>query len=134
MHGGLLSTRTPGRASTRCAMAVALLLLGLLVGGCANASAGMESVAYVMPAFRLQGEVVAGFAAFTNHLSYLPHSGSVLSELADELAGYVSTPGSLHFPVDQPLPRPLGERRIEARLRRLRQRGASPSASASPAT
>ena len=79
-------------------------------------------------------KVVAGFAAFTNHLSYLPHSGSVLSELADDLAGYMSTPGSLHFPNDQPLPRALVEKLIDVRLRQVRQPGAPPSASASPAT
>ena len=79
-----------------------------------------QCISYGMPAFRLHGKVVAGFAAFTNHLSYLPHSGSVLSALADDLAGYVSTPGSLHFPIDQPLPRPLVEKLIEVRLRQLR--------------
>lgn len=93
-----------------------------------------QCISYGMPAFRLQGKVVAGFAAFTNHLSYLPHSGSVLSELADDLAGYMSTPGSLHFPNDQPLPRALVEKLIDVRLRQVRQPGAPPSASASPAT
>jgi uncharacterized protein YdhG (YjbR/CyaY superfamily) len=88
-----------------------------------------QCISYRMPAFRLHGKVVAGFAAFTNHLSYLPHSGSVLSVLADDLAGYVSTPGSLHFPVDQPLPRSLVEKLIEVRLREVRQRGASRSVS-----
>ena len=39
-----------------------------------------------------------------NHLAYLPHSGSVLSELADDLVGYERTAGSLHFAVDEPLP------------------------------
>jgi len=79
-----------------------------------------QCISYRMPAFRLHGKVVAGFAAFTNHLSYLPHSGSVLSQLADDLSGYVSTPGALHFPVDQPLPRPLVEKLIEVRLRQMR--------------
>jgi uncharacterized protein YdhG (YjbR/CyaY superfamily) len=88
-----------------------------------------QCISYGVPGFRLHGKVVAGFAAFTNHLSYLPHSGSVLSVLADDLAGYVSTPGSLHFPVDQPLPRSLVEKLIEVRLREVRQRGASRSAS-----
>ena len=37
-----------------------------------------QCISYGMPAFRLQGKVVAGFAAF-KHLSYLPHSGSVLA-------------------------------------------------------
>jgi uncharacterized protein YdhG (YjbR/CyaY superfamily) len=88
-----------------------------------------QCISYGVPGFRLHGKVVAGFAAFTNHLSYLPHSGSVLSVLADDLAGYVSTPGSLHFPVDQPMPRSLVEKLIEVRLREVRQRGASRSAS-----
>jgi uncharacterized protein YdhG (YjbR/CyaY superfamily) len=79
-----------------------------------------QCISYGVPAFRLHGKVIAGFAAFTNHLSYLPHSGSVLPELADDLAGYVRTPGSLHFPVDQPLPRPLVEKLIEVRLRQVR--------------
>ena len=48
-----------------------------------------QCISYGMPAFRLQGKVVAGFAAFKNHLSYFPHSGSVLAELKDETAGYV---------------------------------------------
>lgn len=34
-----------------------------------------EIIAYGAPAFRLNGKVVAGFAAFKNHVSYLPHSG-----------------------------------------------------------
>ena len=32
-------------------------------------------ISYGMPAFGLRGKTVAGFAAFKNHLSYLPHSG-----------------------------------------------------------
>jgi uncharacterized protein YdhG (YjbR/CyaY superfamily) len=42
-----------------------------------------ECISYGMPAFRVEGKVVAGFAAFKNHLSYLPHSGSVLLALAE---------------------------------------------------
>jgi len=40
-----------------------------------------EVIPYGMPAFRLNGKVIAGFAAFKNHLAYLPHSGSVLAAL-----------------------------------------------------
>src|SRR5260370_22451717 len=35
-----------------------------------------EVISYSMPAFRLNGNVIVGFAAFKNHLAYLPHSGS----------------------------------------------------------
>ena len=44
-----------------------------------------QVISYRVPAFRIGGETVAGFAAFRDHLSYLPFSGSVLSDLADEL-------------------------------------------------
>ena len=78
-----------------------------------------QGISYQMPAFRKDGKVVAGFAAFKSHLAYLPHSGSVLNQLSGELAGYKMTEGSLHFPVDRPLPKPLVERLIEIRLRQL---------------
>src|SRR6478609_1296157 len=45
-----------------------------------------EGISYGMPAFRVDGKVVAGFAAFKNHLAYLPHSGEVLMVLGDRLA------------------------------------------------
>lgn len=78
-----------------------------------------ECISYGMPAFRVHGKVVAGFAAFTHHVSYLPHSGSVLTALSSELAGYESTTGSLHIPVDSPLPLPLVRSLIEKRLEQL---------------
>ncbi len=78
-----------------------------------------EGISYGMPAFRVGGKVVAGFAAFKNHLAYLPHSGSVLAELADELAGYEYTSGSLHFAIDEPLPDDLVGRLVEAKLAQL---------------
>lgn len=78
-----------------------------------------QCISYGMPAFRVRGKVVAGFAAFVHHLSYLPHSGSVLGALDDELAGYEQTKGSLHFPVDEPLPGPLVAALIATRLAQL---------------
>lgn len=81
-----------------------------------------QCISYSLPGFRVQGQVVAGFAAFKNHLSYLPFSGSVLSQLAEELDGYEMTKSSLHFPVDRPLPRALVEKLIEVRIAQIRRR------------
>ena len=78
-----------------------------------------ECISYGMPAFRVDGEVVAGFAAFKNDLAYLPHSGEVLSGVADRLTGYEYTKGSLHFPVDEPLPDDLVRSLVDAKLRTL---------------
>lgn len=85
-----------------------------------------EVISYGMPAFRLNGTVVAGFAAFKNHLAYLPHNGSVLAELQKELTGYESTKGSLHFPIDKPLPKTLVKKLIAARLRQVKPKQPRP--------
>jgi uncharacterized protein YdhG (YjbR/CyaY superfamily) len=74
-----------------------------------------QVISYKVPAFRLDGQIVAGFAAFKHHLSYLPFSGSVLSRMGAELDGYEMTKSSLHFTVERPLPKALVEKLIELR-------------------
>ena len=78
-----------------------------------------QCMSYGLPAFRVRGKIVAGFGAFKNHLSYLPHSGSVLPALEDDLAGCRGTKSSLHFPVDSPLSRAIVEKLIATRLREI---------------
>jgi uncharacterized protein YdhG (YjbR/CyaY superfamily) len=75
-----------------------------------------QCISYGFPAFKLQGKTIAGFAAFKGHLSYLPHSGSVISRLAKETEGYTKTKGSLHFPIDTPLPKALVQKLLDARM------------------
>ena len=79
-----------------------------------------QTISYGCPAFKVNGKTVAGSAAFTKHLSYLPHSGTVLAEVADETRQYTRTRSALHFPIDEPLPRPLIRQLIQIRLRSLR--------------
>jgi uncharacterized protein YdhG (YjbR/CyaY superfamily) len=80
-----------------------------------------QVISYRVPAFRVQGKVVAGFAAFKDHLSYLPFSGSVLEQLGDELRGYTMTKSALHLPVDRPLPKRLVKKLIAVRLDEMGQ-------------
>lgn len=80
-----------------------------------------EGISYRVPAFRIRGKVLAGFAAFKDHLSYLPFSGSVLGQLGDELREYTMTKSALHFPVDRPLPKSLVEKLIAVRLEEIRR-------------
>jgi uncharacterized protein YdhG (YjbR/CyaY superfamily) len=80
-----------------------------------------QGISYGMPAFKVGGKTVAGFAAFKNHLSYLPHSGSVFPELQNELEGYVTSSGALRFAIDKPLPAPLVEKLIAVRLQQVRK-------------
>lgn len=78
-----------------------------------------QGLSYGVPAFSIGGKVVAGFAAAKRHLSYFPHSGSVITRLAADLEGYGTSKGTVRFPLDEPLPETLVERLIAARLEEL---------------
>lgn len=78
-----------------------------------------QGLSYGAPAFRVGGKVVAGFAASARHLSYLPHSGSVLATLGERTGAYETSKGALRFPPDAPLPEPLVEALILARRREI---------------
>jgi uncharacterized protein YdhG (YjbR/CyaY superfamily) len=81
--------------------------------------AAEQSISYGTPAFKVRGKRVAGFAAFKNHLSYLPHSGSVLATLADHVAPYETSKGSLKFAINNPLPKRLVKKLIHTRMQEL---------------
>jgi uncharacterized protein YdhG (YjbR/CyaY superfamily) len=75
-----------------------------------------ECISYSIPAFRLDGVVVAGFCTTAKGCSYLPFSGSTLGALAGDLRAYDQTKSSLHFHPDKPLPVALVRRLIRARI------------------
>ena len=75
-----------------------------------------QGISYGVPAFKVGGKTIAGFAAFKNHLSYLPHSGSVFPRLKEELKGYSTSSGALRFDTNKPLPAALVEKLIAVRL------------------
>ena len=75
-----------------------------------------EGMAYGMPAWKVDGTAVAGFAGAKNHCSYVPYSGSVTETLAADLAAYEVTQGTVKHAVDRPLPRPLVRTLVKARL------------------
>jgi uncharacterized protein YdhG (YjbR/CyaY superfamily) len=75
-----------------------------------------QGMSYSLPAFKVRGKTIAGFGAFKNHLSYLPHSGSVLGELGPELANYSTSTGALRFDIEKSLPRELVQKLISVRM------------------
>lgn len=75
-----------------------------------------ETISYAMPAFKVDGIALAGFAGFKNHCSYFPHSGATLRLIPDLLAGYDYDDGTLRFPVDKPLPAKLLRALVAARV------------------
>lgn len=74
-----------------------------------------EVVSYGMPAFRIEGGIVAGMMANKTFVGYYPFSGSILAQLSDELASYRQTKSALHVPLGKPLPKALLRRLLRAR-------------------
>ena len=70
-----------------------------------------EVIAYQIPAYRLPGRgVVIYFAGWKKHVSIYPATGGLQEALADELAGYQVSKGTIRFPLSRPVPMELIER------------------------
>jgi uncharacterized protein YdhG (YjbR/CyaY superfamily) len=74
-----------------------------------------EEMGYGVPAFRYKA-LLAGYAAGKKFCSYYPMSGRVITRLAKDLKAYETTSGSIHFPLDKPLPVTLIKKLVKARL------------------
>ena len=73
-----------------------------------------ECISYGIPAYRVDGKTVAGFAATKSGGSYYPFSGSTFRTLEKELAKYDRTKSALHF--SSPLPATLVRKLLRARI------------------
>jgi len=73
-----------------------------------------EGISYGIPAFMYKGPLV-WFAAFSDHCSLFP-TASVIQAFKNELKGYKTSKGTIHFPVDKPLPAALLKKMVKARL------------------
>jgi len=87
--------------------------------------AAEECISYSMPAFRLEGHVVAGFLATKAGCSYYPFSGTTLATLSNDLTAYEQTKSALHFDVQHPLATTLVRKLLKARLAEIQPRVAA---------
>lgn len=78
-----------------------------------------ETISYGMPAFEIDGKVVAGFEGFKKHCSYFPHSGSVIEELESFPEWCEVSKGTLKFPIGKKLPKTLVRKLISVRRRQI---------------
>jgi uncharacterized protein YdhG (YjbR/CyaY superfamily) len=79
-----------------------------------------ECISYRIPAFRLDGKIVAGFCARKSGCSYFPFSGRTLQTLADDVAAYDRTKSALHFDPEVGLPTTLVQKLLRARIAETR--------------
>jgi uncharacterized protein YdhG (YjbR/CyaY superfamily) len=63
-----------------------------------------ELISYQIPAYKLDGACVIYFAGWKRHFSLYPVTGRVLEEMAEELAPYEISKGTIRFPLSEPVP------------------------------
>jgi uncharacterized protein YdhG (YjbR/CyaY superfamily) len=85
----------------------------------AAAPDAIESIAYDMPAFRLNHTFLVSYAAFKNHYSLFPASGAVVAALGDEIWPYVVGEATIRFPTNAPIPVDLVTQVVRIRLDEL---------------
>lgn len=73
-----------------------------------------EVISYKIPAFKHNG-ILVWYAAFSNHVSLFP-TASVITAFKDELKGFSTSKGTVHFPLDQPLPVALIKKMVRLRV------------------
>ena len=74
-----------------------------------------ETISYRIPTFKYKGSLVA-FAAFKEHCSLFPMGASVLDAFERELKDFRASKGTLHFPLDKPIPAALIRKIVKARI------------------
>lgn len=82
-----------------------------------------EAIAYQMPTFRLNGNLVH-FAAFKKHLGFYP-TPSGIENFRKELAPYATSKGAIQFPLDRPVPYALIGRIVKFRVKENLTKGSS---------
>ncbi len=73
-----------------------------------------ETISYGIPAFKHK-QVLVWFAAFSNHCSLFP-TASVIATFKDELEDFSTSKGTVHFPLDKPLPIALVKKLVKGRV------------------
>jgi len=74
-----------------------------------------EAISWGMPAFKYKGPLV-GFAAFTSHCSLFPMNSSLIVTFKNELEGFETSKGTIHFPLDKPMSAALIKKLVKARV------------------
>lgn len=75
-----------------------------------------ETISYDMPTFNLNGSYLIYFAGWKKHVALYPVTGNISRVLSAELSGYKGTKGSVHFPLNKPMPLDLIREIIRLRI------------------
>lgn len=76
-----------------------------------------ETISYRIPAFKHHG-ILLWFAAFSDHCSLFP-TAAVIEAFQKELKSFQTSKGTIHFPLNRPLPVALIRKIVKARVAQL---------------
>jgi uncharacterized protein YdhG (YjbR/CyaY superfamily) len=79
-----------------------------------SAPDAVEAIAYGIPTFRLNGNLVH-FAAFKKHIGFYPSSSPGVA-FEKDLAPYKHSKGAIQFPLDRPVPFDLVRKIVKFRV------------------
>ena len=83
-----------------------------------------ETIAYRMPAYKLNGKPLVYFAAFKNHIGFYPTPRGI-EAFDKELKKYKHAKGSVQFPLDKPMPLALIKKMVKFRVKENTEKAAS---------
>ena len=73
-----------------------------------------EVISYGIPAFKYK-RMLVWYAAFSDHCSLFP-TASVIEKFKEELKPFRTSKGTIHFPIDKPLPAALVKKMAKMRV------------------
>jgi uncharacterized protein YdhG (YjbR/CyaY superfamily) len=80
-----------------------------------SAPGARETIAYQIPTFKLDGNLVH-FAAFKNHIGFYPTSSGI-TRFRKELSRYEVSKGTVRFPINEPIPLDLIRKIVKYRVK-----------------
>ena len=83
----------------------------------------IEVISYNIPAFKHK-KVLVWYAAFSDHCSLFP-TASVIEAFKGDLAGFSTSKGTVHFPLDKPMPTALIKKLVKARVSEVESQNVS---------
>lgn len=93
----------------------------------------VESVSYMMPAYKLNGRPLVYFGGYAHHIGFYAVPTGIAA-FKRELAGYKTSKGAVQFPLDEPMPLDLITRMVKYRVRENMEKGMKKSTYGSKST
>jgi uncharacterized protein YdhG (YjbR/CyaY superfamily) len=79
-----------------------------------------EHIRWSQPLFKLDGETLCAFKAYTHHSSLGVWSETALSRISDKLADYDTAQSTVRFPPGNPLPDDIVKAILDERAKEIR--------------